>query len=460
MQDIDSLDLLKLLESAHLGVVVHSWDSSVIYANPQALELLRLSYDQVIGAHSFDPQWSFIDEDFKPLAPEQYPVNRVIQTNKRIQNETIGVIDSTQLEVSWFMVNAYAERSDENNGFVVVTFNDITESRQGFSFEQIVEQTQDIVIVTEADDIEAPLGPKIIYVNKAFEDLTGYTLAEVKGETPRILQGDLTDKESCKRIHDALAENRNVAETLLNYSKSGKPYWLEMNIIPLRNRAGKVTHFAAIERDVTERKFYLDQLKKRNQDLKQFKESLQGIVESKTKELQQANEKLSRLAFYDVLTEIPNRRYFIDQTSKLIKFSERRSKEMAVGLIDIDDFKLVNDSYGHDKGDQVLKSLGSCLKDFFRQDDAYCRFGGEEFAFAVGITDKECIRQMCERLLGFIRELTFTIDNDVKINITASIGVTVYAPKQDTTLEDFTRHADIALYQAKEKGKNRVEFSD
>ena len=122
-----------------------------------------------------------------------------------------------------------------------------------FSFQQIVDAAKDVVIVTKADPIDPP-GPEIVYVNKAFTELTGYTPDEVIGKTPRLLQASGTDADSRQAIKQALRNHQPVRVTIKNYAKSGREYWLDVSILALRNAAGEVTHFVAIERDVTEQK--------------------------------------------------------------------------------------------------------------------------------------------------------------------------------------------------------------
>lgn len=459
MVEFDNLDLKRLLEHAHIGVVIHRWDTSIVYANPTALRLLRLSYEQIIGKDAYDPQWNFLDEYGNQMNAEDYPVNKVRSTKDRLENDIIGVIDSSRADISWFLLNAYAEGEPGSEScFIVVTFNDITETKHLFSFQQIVENTQDIVIVTDARDINAPTGPKIVYVNNAFEALTGYSKEEAIGETPRILQGNLTDKEATTRIHSALEKQQAVTETVLNYDKSGRPYWLEMNIIPLTNKFGEVSHFAAIERDVSERKFHLEQLEKRNRDLKALKDNLEQLVTQRTNQLKQANEKLEKLAFFDPLTKLPNRRYFIDHVQKLIKSCNRHNQLVAFGLLDIDHFKRINDSQGHNAGDTVLVSLASFFRNFFRTDDAYCRFGGEEFAFAVAANTEECIEKLAKRLITGVRKLEININDDCTIQITASLGLKVCEPKSDTDLENEIKLADQGLYLAKQQGRDGFVF--
>ena len=460
MLDIDNLDIKKILEHAHMGVVIHRADTSIVYANPAALKLLRLSYEQLIGRDAYDPQWAFVDENGFPLELSNYPVNRVLNSNKRLENETIGLIDSTSKEISWYMVNAYMEgRLGAENCFVVVTFSDITERVKPFSAEDILENAQDMIIVTEADNVEYPEGPKIVYVNKAFETLTGYSKEEVIGESPRILQGSLTDKVAKNEIYEALKKKQSISQTLLNYDKSGRPYWIDMNIIPLKNKAGQVTHFAAIERDVSQIKFQQEQLANRNNDLKALKASLEKRVSERTLSLQQAKNQLENMAYFDPLTQLPNRRFFSVHLSKQLAAAKRRNEMIAMGLIDIDNFKQINDNYGHSKGDEVLKGFAEIINDVFRHEDAICRYGGEEFTFSIIIHHIEQAEQACERLMQAIRATRYNV-GDTTVNVTASIGVCVTHCQADTDEHILYRSADNLMYKAKQQGKDRYYIGD
>ena len=135
-----------------------------------------------------------------------------------------------------------------------------------FSIEDVVKFANDIVIITEAHPIDEP-GPKIVYVNQAFTDLTGFAPEEVIGKTPRILQGPDSDPETRAEMRAALEKKEPFRTAIVNYSKSGRKYWLDINIIPLKNSRGEITHFAAIERDLTDIKNAEEEIRKKNTQL-------------------------------------------------------------------------------------------------------------------------------------------------------------------------------------------------
>ncbi len=430
-QKFSGLNLESLLNNIDIGVVVHNWDTKIRYANPAALKLLRLTFDQIVGKDAWDPQWTIIDEGHRRLSVEDYPVSRVIKSGQPIKNEILGLVDGSTDEVTWLLVSAYYEKKNGDDAYIIVTFTDITETRHIFSFQKIVEHTDDIVIITESKNIEAPNGPSIIYVNPAFEQSTGYTSEEVLGKTPRILQGPETDKQALKRIKQALKQEKPVEETILNYQKDGTPYWLELKIFPLLDKNKKVTHFAAIQRDVTEKKTMFEQLKT-------------------------ANEKLEQLAFVDPLTEISNRRMFEESAVGLIQSAQRRGEVIGVGMIDIDNFKSINDNYGHGVGDEVIRCFAQCLTQSFRRGDICCRYGGEEFAFIASASTEASLHQLHERLLSNIRGLIVKTEKVSLSNITASIGISVLKAEPNTDTDTALKQADRALYKAKHSGKDQI----
>ncbi|WP_372626990.1 diguanylate cyclase [Arsukibacterium sp.] len=460
-----NIDFARLIDTAGIGVIVHQWDTTVVYANPTALTMLNLSYEQLIGSVAVDPQWHLIDEHHKQLHVSEFPVNKVKSSESSLYGEVVGVLDFKHDDTKWFKVNAVIEKSSESGmAFIVVTLYALENIGSLFSFEQIVQSAGDIIIVTEADDIEEPSGPKIVYVNNAFERLTGYSAKEVIGDTPRLLQGKFTDKAARDRIKTSLEKKQAVRETLLNYTKSGQPYFIDMNIIPLKNRNGEVTHFAAIERDVTEQTFYAEQLEKRNRDLKQLKENLQDVVRQRTVDLIAANRKLQRLAYYDVLTDVPNRRYFLEMSNSFLSLTRRNGQSLAVAMIDVDDFKSINDQFGHAAGDASLHLLACCMKDFFRAEDIIGRLGGEEFGLTMLFDNPakvvSTLQRFQQKLAERFEQERPSADSVTLQPFTVSIGVCVIDAEQTGELDTLLKCADNALYQVKHQGKNAVILYD
>ncbi|MGC1394724.1 MAG: PAS domain S-box protein, partial [Coleofasciculaceae cyanobacterium] len=119
--------------------------------------------------------------------------------------------------------------------------------------ESAVENTQDGILITEAKHVDAP-GPELLYVNQAFTRITGYDLDEVIGRTPRLLQGPKTDRSQLDKIKTAIQEQKPVQVELLNYRKNGSEFWVELNIVPIASKSGQVTHWVALQREITERK--------------------------------------------------------------------------------------------------------------------------------------------------------------------------------------------------------------
>ena len=451
---IDQIKLLNLLENANVGVVIHAKDTSVIYANPTALKFLRLSYAQIIGKDAIDPQWKFIDENLATLPIDEYPVYRVLNHEHPLHNQIMGVVDNQHSDISWFSVNGYFEgNKNSEHGFIVISFLDVTDKKNQFSFEEIVHNTQDVIIVTEAESIERPFGPKIVYVNKAFETMSGYRSDEVIGETPRILQGQETDKATLLRIREALQQKKQCTETVLNFTKTGKPYWLELNIHPLKNRYGEVTHFAAIERDISSRIYYEKAIEQRNRELQEIKKKLEQIVSERTEELRKTNTRLQRMAYEDVLTGLPNRKSYLEQAEQQLARAKRANLMIGVAILDVDHFKKVNDNFGHDVGDHALRLVAESLRKALRIEDTIARFGGEEFALCMLATNEKIIFEALERLKDAVTKQCEGYDFSP---ITVSIGLCCTSETDSAELNLLLKRADEALYTAKDLGRNRV----
>ena len=293
------------------------------------------------------------------------------------------------------------------------------------SFHRMAETASDIVIITDAN-ANLP-GPTILYVNPAFTWLTGYTADESVGRSPRFLQGPGTSRNTLDAIGAALRAGRLVSEKVLNFAKSGTPYWIDMRIAALRDSTGTITNFAAIERDVT-------------------------LDRRRLQELEVAADR-------DPLTGILNRRAVLRVIEAEIESAQSRGGATAgaegpcVAFIDIDNFKDINDILGHAAGDAVLYGLTDRLAEQMRRSDTLGRIGGEEFAVCipgVGLNDGE---RLAERLRQAIADAAFQTPCG-PVPITVSIGTAVFT-EGDNVMRLIER-ADSAMYAAKRIGRDRV----
>jgi diguanylate cyclase (GGDEF)-like protein/PAS domain S-box-containing protein len=294
-------------------------------------------------------------------------------------------------------------------------------SKLNFDFSAIVQNAKDVVIVTKAHPIDVP-GPEIIYVNDAFTETTGYSAEDVIGKTPRIFQKEGTDKEELSKIREALEKKEPVRVTLRNFSKTGKEYWVDISILPLRDTEGKVTHFASIQRDITE-------YKKLEQDLQ-------------------------ILCRTDPLTTAANRRAFNEILSQEFSRFKRSQREYALIMIDLDHFKSINDQHGHSVGDQVLIEVTERCKDNIRVHDILARLGGEEFCILLPYTDSKQAKKVAERLREKIEIKPIIVDG-LRVKVTISVGISLVSTGDEDGHQAMER-ADQKLFQAKESGRNQI----
>ncbi|MFM7739960.1 MAG: diguanylate cyclase [Planctomycetota bacterium] len=290
-----------------------------------------------------------------------------------------------------------------------------------FSFRDIVELAQDVVIVTRATPLDAP-GPEIVYVNPAFTRLTGYSAAEAVGQNPRILQGKATNAATCHEIRLALEKQEPIHVAILDYTKDGREYWLDMSIMPLRNAAGELTHFVAIERDVTGQKAM--------------------------------EQRLRELAERDSLTGLYNRRIFFERLEECWKRFQNQNEIFSVVAMDIDHFKLFNDEYGHSAGDAVLKYVGSLILSGTKTNDTAARTGGEEFSVIMpGLVAAEAFTT-AEEMRNKLKSSTVIYNGD-ELHVKISIGISEIR-KTDQSSSEIIRRADQALYLSKERGRDQT----
>lgn len=430
---------------------------------------------------------------------------------------------------------------------------------------QVINSSSDIIVISEAMPIDAP-GPRIVYVNEAFVRETGYTVEEVIGKSPRILQGPKTDQATIGRIRAALEKWQPIREEVLNYKKNGEEFWQSLNISPVADESGLFTHWVAIQHNITERKLAEMKLLNANQSLKlamqvggigiwewdiakdyltwdQDMYSLYGISEQNfpnayyawqkalhpedrlkadedirhaiihgvfdtefrivwpdqtiryirahamvikddlgvatrmigtnwdISEAKARQAEIEEIAFFDHLTALPNQRLFMDRLGQAMLMSQRNQNYGSLVFIDLDKFKYVNDQHGHLVGDNLLIEVSQRIKKCLREMDTASRYGGDEFIVLLSnlSANEDDAKKELQKIAENIRDslgsvYTLSISNDmaeknlVLCGCSASIGSILFFGQQHTPKE-LIHQADTAMYGAKSKGGNRVQFS-
>lgn len=282
---------------------------------------------------------------------------------------------------------------------------------------RVFNQAQEGIIITDISGV-------ITDVNPAFCDITGYSRDEVIGKGPRILNSGKHSPEFFSKMWQSLTEHGYWQGEVWNRRKNGELYAELLTISALTDDDGQSRHFVGLFSDITQAK--------------------------------QQQETLELMAHYDVLTKLPNRVLFADRFSQAVAHSKRTETLLAICFLDLDNFKPVNDSYGHEVGDLLLIEVATRLRANVRDEDTISRFGGDEFAILFRDIESQ---SQCEFLLRRIHDsLSQPYDvNDLRLEISASSGVTFY-PTDNADLDTLLRHADQTMYQAKLSGRSTFKL--
>jgi diguanylate cyclase (GGDEF)-like protein/PAS domain S-box-containing protein len=265
---------------------------------------------------------------------------------------------------------------------------------------------------------------KIEYVNPAFERMTGYRLAQIKGRDPRFMRIEGCDEGEHQRIHEAVQRRESVHAVLRNARKNGEVFWNDLHIDPVVNADGEVTHFVAVMNDITEARHY--------------------------------ERRLHHLAHHDPLTGLANRTLLQERLKQAIALAQRKRTVGALAFLDLDNFKHINDSLGHDVGDAVLVEIAARLRANMREEDTVARVGGDEFVLVINDqSSPERVADLIERIRRGINTPVETGGREVTTG--ASIGVSLF-PRDGKSVDKVMRAADAAMYHAKSMGKNNCQF--
>lgn len=282
-----------------------------------------------------------------------------------------------------------------------------------------VNQSASSIIITDATG-------SIEYVNPAFTDKMGYLPEELIGKNPRILHSGETSPGEYATLWKTLSAGDTWRGELHNRKKNGELFWGIASISPVKQRSGKISHYVAVEEDITA--------------------------------LKNAEERILHMANHDVLTGLPTQRLAMDRLVSALAVARRNKTKVAILFIDLDGFKTVNDTLGHEAGDHVLKETAARLCSSVREVDTVARVGGDEFwILLTDVRDKDCITTVAEKVIKAVAT-PYKLET-VEVNIGASVGISLY-PDHRVSPPELVKLADQAMYEIKRQGKNNYAFAD
>ena len=310
----------------------------------------------------------------------------------------------------------------ESKVFRASALRDITELREREELFRMlsaaVEHSPASIVITSAAGV-------IEYVNQAFCRLTGYTAEEALGKNPRILKAGDQPAGFYQDLWDTVLRGEEWRGEFHNRRKDGSLFWESASISAIKDRKGAIKHFVAVKDDITERKQLRDQLE--------------------------------QMAQFDMLTGLPNRRMVLDRLAQMVALSSRGNQRFALLFVDLDGFKRINDTHGHEAGDRVLKTVAARLSACIRISDIAGRMGGDEFIVILSVlTRYEDAGQVAEKVLTALQR-PISLPSGVQDQIGSSIGISVF-PEDAQDGDGLLATADDAMYEVKHSGKNAYRF--
>ena len=324
--------------------------------------------------------------------------------------------------VRWLLGSSMPEREADGSVLWHGFTSDITGRKEGEEklklAASVFTNSREGIMITTVDGT-------IVDVNGGFSHITGYSRGEVVGKNPHILNSGRQNKAHFAAMWQDLIHKGHWYGEIWNRRKNGEVYAEMLTISTVLNALGQPQHYVALFSDITAAKEH--------------------------------EQKLDHIAHYDALTSLPNRVLLADRLSQSMAQVKRRGLKLSVVFLDLDGFKLINDTHGHEAGDQLLMNLANQMRQALREGDTLARIGGDEFvAVLVDLANTAESIPMLSRLLSAAAE-PFQL-GDATLQVTASLGVTFFPQTEDIDADQLQRQADQAMYQAKLSGKNRFQM--
>ncbi|SNB44900.1 EAL domain-containing protein [Geobacter sp. DSM 9736] len=405
-----------LVQASPLAIVALDASGMVTTWNRAAEHIFGWSSEEVIGA-----PFPACDEEMRI---EHGRVREQVMTGRPFTNLELQRLrkDGRVIDVS---VSA-APLFDTSGGItgIMSIIADITSRKRSETdlrlFKRAIKATDNGITIVDVSTQER----RIIYVNPAVPKITGYQADEVVGKDLGFLCAGERDGATFARIEAALKENGEGRFLFRNRRKDGSFFWNELFLGPVRDEKGRVGHYIAVMNDVSERKRF--------------------------------EEQLVYLANHDALTGLPNRNLFMDRLGQVLAYNARTDRQACVMFLDLDHFKVINDTLGHPCGDKLLQTVARLISGCLRTGDTVARLGGDEFTVILpNIAGSHEIVAVAEKILEIIAH-PVELDG-TELFVTASIGITLF-PADGSTVDLLLKNADTAMYHAKEQGRNNYQF--
>lgn len=391
------------------------WDMNLHfrYANKAYQAWFGKLPEEIIGTHIRDlmgEQLYALNEPYiiKALAGETQQFERTLQK----ADGSVGYIVGNYMpDIS----------PDGTVAGIIIMANDVTRIKEAEAqlelAASVFRNTIEGITVTNAQGI-------ILSVNAAFSSITGYQSDEVIGQNTRLLKSHRHDQAFFVAMWCEITSKGQWKGSLWNRRKNGAVYLQRMTITMIRDSQGNPIRYVSVFNDITD--------------------------------LWHEDEYLKHLAFHDALTDLPNRTLLMERLDQQIAIAKREQCGMALLFLDLDRFKFVNDTFGHNVGDDLLKMVAQKLLAQVRQSDTVARLGGDEFIIQLrNRTNKNDVRHIAERIIGTINEPMEL--HGAQVQIGASIGIAMF-PQDGNDSITLMKNADTAMYAAKKAGKNTVRF--
>jgi len=425
-----------LLDHLPAGVVVHGADGRILGANRLASKLIGKRVEQLEGTESTNIAWHLLRADGTPMPAEEFPVNIVLHTGEPVSQCILGIPGSAPELTRWVICNAYPE-FDTRGGLcrVVVCFTDCTAMKRTQQELQKSEERLRLALQGSTDaHWDYDLVKDEIYYSERWWNMLGYQRGEL--EATSALWLDLTHPDD--REHLLAYWNGLLGGRAESYSVEWRLRHRDGHYVPVlsrgfvtRNAEGRALRVSGTNTDLTERKL--------------------------------AEQRIYELANIDHLTGLPNRRLLLEELDKALARSQRTGCLGAVIFLDLDNFKLLNDTMGHDFGDMLLRQVAERLRHTLRHCDQLARLGGDEFVLVLenlSDTAHEAVveaHHILEKLQAALGQ-PYYLDERLFLS-TPSMGVALF-DGEATDVDTLLKQADLAMYRAKAEGRNTARFFD